>query len=510
LTVANFFGGLNEDPNYAAVEDNEFTFLQNMYWKGRVLSSRYGSEKHNSVAANSGAVCTGLFDYTYAGGGTVKFVGTFGNKIMVDNAGTWDDITGAVTITAGQNNVFTGVVFKDILIVTNGVDVPIKWAGTSNAAALGGSPPTAPYILAKWGRVFFAGMSTDRGLLRFSNVNDHETYPAENELRIFSAGDEYITGLADFRDFLLVLTNKRVYSVAANEGPGVFLSPLFVDRNKPVMVGSAHQRNFLTIGGDAVFFSPDGHIRSLAASERYGDTEEATLSKSISHSTLKAVNYTRFPQVAGAYYPDEDWIVFAVSPSGVTTNTVWLVLDLKETAGHFDPLQSRPRWTKFTGMPANAFVRRVVSGKPYLYFGDYSGFVWRMNPTLNADGGESYSKLAKTKWFDFGKAWATWSLRSFAVEAEKSDGTVTIKHFFDYVNEPASATVLSLTGGVADARWDSAVWGTDTWAGDSIVQADYRPTGRGSVIRTSFENGAANQRFGLLRYDYGLMPIGER
>lgn len=510
ISVANFFGGLNEDPNYAAVDDNEFSELENMYWKGRTIASRPGTERHNATAANSGAACTGLFKFARTGGSAEDFVGIFGNKIMYDVAGTWTDITGAVTITAGQNNLFTGVVFKDVLIVTNGVDVPIKWTGTGNAAVLGGSPPTAPFITAKWGRLFMAGMSSDRGIIQYSGVNLHESWGAGDTLRIFVAGEEWITGLVSFRDFLLVLTNKSIYSVTANEGEGVFLNPFNVDKNKPLQVGVSSQRAFVVIGGDAVFMDADGQVRSLQATQQYGNVAEAALSRKIAPVTLKNMNLTRNQYVSSAYLPAEDWIVFAITATGLTTNTVLIVLDLKDTAVFLDPVRAKPKWTKFTGLSANAFCTRTVSGIQYLYFGDYSGFVSRFRDTVLNDNGAAIAKVAKTKWFDFGTPHMVKSLRSFAIEAEQNNSTLTINHYFDYNEAAASALSLSLASGVTGGLWDTAKWDTDKWAGTGIVMQDWHGTGRGTVMRTEFKNLFAGERFGILRYDYGTMEIGER
>lgn len=509
LTVSDFFGGLNEDPNTATLADNEFTVLENMYWKGRSLSGRPGTEKHNSVAANSGATCIGLFDYTYAGGGTAEFVGIFGTKIMKDVTGTWTNITGAVTITAGNNNVFTGIVFKDVLIVTNGVDVPIKWTGSGNAAVLGGSPPTAPFIAQKWGRVFMAGMTSDRGLLRYTQVNDHESwnYTTEpNELRIFVAGEEWITGLVDFRDFLLVLSNKKIYSVTANEGEGSYLFPFSVDRNKPINVGVADQRAFVVLGSDAVFMSPDGRIRSLQASERYGNMEEATLSRPINHVTLKNFALSRVAESCAAYYSDEDWVVFAYTVSGGATNAKMVVLDLKERSIFLDPIQGRARWSPFTGLAANAFVTRLVSGKRYLYFGDYSGFVRRFNKSLSADAGSAYMKKARTKWFDFGIPQVIKSERTMYIETQQG-GTLSIVSYADYENTPKQTHTINVV--TSAALWGTALWGTDLWAANTTIRTKIHPTVRGCVLAKEFLNNAADETFSLIRYNMGVMAIGE-
>lgn len=535
LTVTNFFGGLNEDPNFAAVDDNEFSFLENMYWKGRTLASRPGTERHNITHANNGSACTGLFDFTRSAGSASDFVGIFGDKIYKDVASVWTDITGSVTITAGQNNVFTGAVFKNVLIVTNGVDAPIKWTGTGNAAALGGSPPTSPYVCAKWGRLFMAPTS-DRGIIQYSAVNDHESWAAGDQLRIFVAGEEWITGLASWKDFLLVLTNKQIYPVTANEGEGVYLQPFNVDKNKPIQSGVAHQRAFVTIGNDAVFMDWHGQIRSLGATTQYGNLEEAALSRKIAPRTLKSLNLSRVTRAVAAYLPTEDWIVFAVSIGTLTTNTLLLVLDLKDTSLFLDPVRAKPKWTRFTGLSANAFVTRTVSRTQYLYFGGYTGFVSRFNDTVLNDaadvagasrwdtalwdtalwdsgvatGGQPFAKIAKTKWFDFGSPHMVKSLRTFAVEAEKNNSTLTINHYFDYNEAATGAVSLSLAAGSTDSRFDEAVFGTSVWGGTGIIAGDWRTTGRGFVIRTEFKNVNANERFGILRYDYGVMEIGER
>lgn len=53
------------------------------------------------------------------------------------------DITGATPLTAGFDDWADFTTFKDVLIITNGVDNVKKWTGSGDIADLGGSPPKA-------------------------------------------------------------------------------------------------------------------------------------------------------------------------------------------------------------------------------------------------------------------------------------------------------------------------------------------------------------------------------
>lgn len=494
----DFSGGLNDDDNPAGLRINEFAQLLNAYWRGNNLRTRMGYEKHPQTTAITGTpAITGLYDFVFAEGDSKEFVCVAGTKIYKDVSNTWTDITGAVTITAGQNNVFTFTTFKDTMVATNGVDVPIKWTGTGNAAVLGGSPPTAPYIYRKWNRLFLTGHS---GLIiRYSALGDHETWAAGNTITPDSYGDEYVTGLGEWRDYLMLLTNKRIVPVSYT---GDETAPFAWASLAPLMVGCVHQRAFANIGDDAVFMSDKG-IHSVNITERYGDFEEKFLSYSKIKNLFDGLAGARRKYAIALYYPPEQSVVFLVSDGGQSSNQIAIWLDLKGAAVKFS------RWDNFT---ANAAcIRRDSQQVPYIYFGNTAGQTNRFREALDADAGAAFNKTVETPWVDLGEPAIVKYLRYLETEMEYG-GTysINVDIFYDYNMDADSTLTLSMSGTVSTSLYNTAVYNTDVYSSAESIKIKNILKGRGKVFKLKFRNSAADQPFGMYRFVLCVKPGGTR
>src|SRR3990167_5702784 len=129
-------GGLNSTAGSLGLEPNEFSDLHNIdFDKFGSFGKRNGYSALNTSAFNSSARWTGLKWFELASG-TRYLVGTCGDKLakMDDLDGTWDDITGALTITAG--NLVNTTIFRDNILATNNTDIPFLWTGTGNGSAM--------------------------------------------------------------------------------------------------------------------------------------------------------------------------------------------------------------------------------------------------------------------------------------------------------------------------------------------------------------------------------------
>ncbi len=112
--------------------------------------------------------CLGIFPYT-ASDGTIYLVLVYPDKIYSYNAGddTPVEIHGSVTMTGTNTNPYDSEYFADTtsgydpwIILTNGIDPPIKWTGTGNCATLGGTPPEGKYITAFNSHLFISNVES--------------------------------------------------------------------------------------------------------------------------------------------------------------------------------------------------------------------------------------------------------------------------------------------------------------------------------------------------------------
>lgn len=109
----------------------DFNFL------GSVLK-RNGYTALNTTAISGSPASDGLWWYESSQAGVLTYylISVAGGKIyqMTGFDGTWHDITGSVSITAG--NICSFENFFNVLYVTNGVDIPFQWNGTGNATVI--------------------------------------------------------------------------------------------------------------------------------------------------------------------------------------------------------------------------------------------------------------------------------------------------------------------------------------------------------------------------------------
>lgn len=152
----NFNGGLNSAGGNLSLQDNESSDLLNVDFNflGSVLK-RNGYTALNTSALSGSPSSDGLWWYESNQAGTLTYylIAVTGAKVyyMTGFDGTWHDITGSVTITAG--NICSFVNFFNIVYITNGVDAPFQWTGTGNAT-------TIPALLANSYTFVVSGVTT--------------------------------------------------------------------------------------------------------------------------------------------------------------------------------------------------------------------------------------------------------------------------------------------------------------------------------------------------------------
>lgn len=176
-------------------------------------SKRKGSTPLNTTALNSGATITAIGKHSFSASSSETFAFA-GNKFYEDVDGTPDDRTGAVTITAADDNTWQTADASGTLIATNGVsgDTIVKWtAAGGNLAAL---DVDARFTWAKhvayWDRTaWFANLSSGANRVWRSDQGDIETYGALN----FYSFDYDITGISPFAGGLIVHTNRTMSTI---------------------------------------------------------------------------------------------------------------------------------------------------------------------------------------------------------------------------------------------------------------------------------------------------------
>ncbi len=145
--------------------DQRFTrFLKNVNVRQGRIEGRAGIDELNNVTGTSATTpIHALFPYYDKDLITqiLRITPTAAFELTNSADGTWTDVTGVAFTSAGTDRP-QAVNHDELLIFTNGVDLPRKWAGSGNdTVVLGGTPPYGKAIMAMKGFVMLANVSDD-------------------------------------------------------------------------------------------------------------------------------------------------------------------------------------------------------------------------------------------------------------------------------------------------------------------------------------------------------------
>jgi len=482
-------GGLNSTFGPLTLQDNESSKLQNVDFdrSGSVLK-RNGYTTLNSSAFNSGATWTSLHWFELSSG-TDYLIGTCGNKLakMDSLDGTWDDITGSLTITAGNNNHFQWTTFLDTALGTNSVDVPVQWTGSGNGSAM--TVPTgltkAKYITVFNNYVFLANVTVS-GTAHPSRVYWSDlkalTWTATNFVDIDRNDGQEITGLK-------VLGNKLIIPKERSIHGGTFTGDTdipFVFEKTPSHVGCAAGYTPQDIDNGLVFFSQDG-LYYFDGNNSFKVSDRVT-------QTLETFAKTRFPNAVTAYQKSKNRYWMSCTNSGDSTHNRCLVWDSFNNA-----------FSVYKGHNANCYAIVFTSGEERIYFGDYSGYVYRADTGANdnpAGTSTAIDAYYYTKWFDYGDIVNQKGTPQVYIYYLNNNATITFVYSYDFEDSDTySQSFSTATGG---SLYGTGVYDTNVYGGSggSVKRRDL--LGRGRVVRFGFKNSTISETF---RIDgIGMLP----
>jgi len=473
-------GGLNSTSSPLNVADNESTDCQNIDFNkfGSILK-RNGYATLNSSAFNSGATWTSLFWFELSSG-TNYLIGTCGNKFakMDDLDGTWDDVTGAVTITAGNNNHFTWTSFLDTAIGTNGVDAPIKWTGSGNAAAA--DVPTGltkAKFVETWNRYTFYANVTVSGTahptrIYYSNIDSVSTWTSTDFRDVNKNDGQDITGLKKLGDRLVIYKERSIW-VAQFTGDSDIP---FVFTPTPSHVGCVSGHSIQEVDNGHVFLSTDGYYY-------FDGWNVYKLSDRITTTLTTTLEPNRFANSVSCYQKTKNRYWGSHSIAAASTHARCVTWDSHNNA-----------WSYYKGHNANCFAIVYVSGQERVYFGDYSGFVYRADTGTN-DNPEGTATAINayyyTKWFNFDDLIDKKGVPNSTIYYQIANSTLTFSYSYDF--ESADQYSQSFSMNTSASVYGTALYGTDTYAaaGGAVVRRDL--IGRGRVIRLKFSNSNSGE-----------------
>lgn len=452
VRVVGLSGGLNDAADPTTLTLTEASDLQNVVFTPLGgLARRDGFVHVNTVA---GGVSTIQGFYRQADG--TRFLvrlasGTTDQVEKMDYGagttgpdGTWDDITGAISLTISNDDLGDFAVAENEVVFEDGIGTtaPFKWTGTGNAAAVGGTPPNATMVEYHKRHLWTAGLSTARSRLTFSNLDDMEVWTSTDTIEVETDDGQVLTALRSALDCLYAFKTESIWRVCGASRDDFTLEQMVRG------IGAANNQAVAVLNNQFVFLTSQGDVAVYN-----GGTQVEIISTKI-EGTLSGLNLNRIVEAVAVAFDDaegDDDFYLSVSGTGSGTHNRLLVFDTFHQA-----------WTKFDGFACNALaVYEVGTQQRALLCGTYSGYTDRY-PSGNSDAGEPIDAFYASGHYDFEVAQQKiFRVLQLVFQQRSTSHPIAVEYRIDFATT-GTETELDLSG--SGALWDTAVFDVDTWA----------------------------------------------
>ena len=510
FTINDFSGGLNSNSAVTELDLNEALDESNVIVgpSGSFFRTRYGDTEFNASAMNSGANVQGLgyAKFTSADDFLVAVCGNMLFRSATGLGGTMSDISGVLTITAGQNNIWTQFTFNDVHLGFGGPatnpDAPWSWTGSGNAAVLGGSPPSAYGAFHANNRVFAFRTAANPSRILWSILGNQAdwTGTGSGNADIWTSDNDSLTAAA-------VMDNSTVLLFKENSIHKMIISQLVSSAFPiyPIVKGSGCVGKHACVVADGLcyFITSQGRMKITDGERIYDDKDYpnlASMDDLWSATNSSRWQYTQGMRVVGADYDQIWWAVS--SSSSQTTNNWKFIWDLKNRCWLRDK----------TGYAVNV-ATTTQAGIPY--GGHTNGKIYKKDvSTATTDASNSSTQIDSY--------WTSGWIKENSLEKIKqprkanlsfvsqSSGNIQFSWGFDF-NSATQTT--SIDQRVNAGVWGQGMWGSMVWGGATDLIRPIRITGRGNVFQYRIRNIDSKMKINSLEFSgkvYGQKELAAR
>lgn len=490
IQLDDFSGGLNTfDPEYISPL-NQSPDLDNLIILDKGFKKRMGDAAWNSSAMVSGSTAISGMGFIQFDSGTQFLTAVAGTKFFTDSSlsGTMADKTGALTITAGQNNIWNFVNFNNLHIGFGGApDVPFKYSGSGNAAALGGSPPTANNAFVANNRIFAMNTTANPSRIFWPIVSNPEDWTGTgsgNADVALSDGDSLQCGIVVGPDTAILFKNNSSHLMVLTRQP----FPIYQLQRG---IGAAGKNAWAFANGTIYIVTPGLRMKSTT------DGVNFTTYPNDINDIWDSINPNRIQYIQGIYYQPLEWIMWVVSTGSSTTNNYLIVWDIER--------KCFLRCT--TGFKAN--VVGMVQNRR-LFMGHYNGKLFeKLKANTFSDASEASPGAIDAYWRTPFSGLTTeidvtiHPLYINVVAVTESASTLDVSYGFDFTGvQTTQQFSLQAVGGT----WDTSLWDSGVWGGQNAIVLPAFVRGRGNLFSYRMRNATASQGFTVQGTSVRLKP----
>lgn len=494
LQINDFSGGLHSNAAISELNFNEAYDLSNIVLgpKGTYLRTKGGNTLFNSSVMNSGANVQSLSYYKKIDGSEF-LVSICGNKIYQSTSlsGTMTDVTGAVTITAAANNIWSFLTFNNVHIGFGGPstnpDAPIQYTGAGNAAALSGTPPSAYGAVQANNRVFAFRTAAAPSLVQWCVLGNPQdwTGTGSGSQNISTSDNDSVTAMAVMdNSMILVFKQNSVHKLLVNTLVSAAFPTFPLFRN----VGCVGKHAAVVADGLCYFITPQGNMRITDGEKLIDEIDLPQLS--YIDDIWSGIPASRLEYIQGHYVHGYDydhivWIITAAA-SGSTNDTV-IRWDLKNQCWLRDK----------TGYKANVIATTQLGT---IYTGSYNGFIYQQDvSSVTTEASESSANIDSywtTGWYKFGSFDVFKTIvESFVSFVTQTGGTILFSWGYDF-NPYNKTQIISQLAGTA--LYDTAIYDVDVYGGQTDKIQRVSLAGNGRVFQYQLRNNDSRMKINSL------------
>lgn len=485
-------GGLLDRVSPLLVSPKNASALSNVTLNSRgQLSKRGGFTALNTGGAlgdaSNGRYVTGGAYHNAASGTSFFAVVSGTNVYRVSNTfGTsYTAVTGTVTITSNVTNLAQTTSLNDKAIFCNELDKPFYVGSTGNALALASTVFSSATTCASYSNYLILGHTIESNVdyptrVRWSDLNDINTFPANNYIDVEPNDGDKIVAIITFEDNIYIFKKHCIYQMLITGQSG---ANAFIVRPLTRGVGAWAKESVKVIPAVGVVFLSQNTVYTLSDSglEPIGDSIQVTLDN---------LNRTKWKDAVGEVYPKRYQYWLAMSENSNPPELV-LVYDYIQKA-----------WTTYD-LNTNVTMMsqaETSTGESILLSGDSNGWHYKQD-TGTAD----YPANTKTV---IVSSYTTADLNFSSPEITKN-----FKYLYIYSNALSSTTVsvetaldfstlynnpIQVDFGNTGAVYDTAIYDTDMYVSQQtgITRVELNLTGK--VIKFRFSNDDMDAALGII------------
>lgn len=416
-----------------------------------------------------------------------------------DPGGAWDDYTTGLTLTStGVEKIrydtfnFNGT---NKVVFVDGVNGVIVFDGTNWTQPTGDQSIADPtrVVLFK-NHVFVSGDATNPQLVVHSAPLDESEWDSAGGAGQINVGFDVKT-IYPFREELYVFGEKQIKKIVTE-------STTFVVKDVMKNIGTVSGDSVQEINGDLIFLAPDG-FRTIAATERIGDVEAASISKQIQQDIKDQIASSVLSEVESVVIRSKSQYRLFFNNNAVSAlNTPGFLAGLKNYQNGL-----MFEWTTLRGIRTSSVTSGYINNTEYVVHGDFNGKVYRQEVGSSFDG-NSILSVYTSPHLDFGDTQISKNIRTVNIFMRpEGDVNLNLKLTFDWlldtVHNPASYDLENTTAG---DLYGTGVYGIAVYGTQPKAVISQNVEGSGFAVQTTIVNYSTEASFSIQALVYEFDP----